>query len=282
MNNDAASGVQRPGEVTQDYTQIPNKLLEAAYGLHCSGAELAIILVVLRYTYGFQRASHKLSLSFLAQATGRHYNRVSLDVRRLLARGVLYEQSSANYNRPRVLAINTRCEEWVSLISVTVTENDDTPITVNDDTDLTVHDDQEIKRKERSKRKHGHSNEHQKSCSEAEELYEYYADRVRAGARADAIRSIKKLLGVKADDGSDPYSREVLRSCIDCYAGNGMPTDKHYRIQCNNFFGRAERFKDYLNDKKPAYSTAFSPLQDDLQRQRDSRAKTGHTMEGIT
>ena len=84
---------------------------------------------------------------------------------------------------------------------------------------------------------------------------------VRAGARTDAIRSIAKLLKT--------YQPELLLGCIDRYAGNGMNRDPTYRFQANNFFGRAEHFKDYLHDKNESVKRSFSPLQDDLQRQSD-------------
>ena len=73
---------------------------------------------------------------------------------------------------------------------------------------------------------------------EAAKIYEHYAAKARSGARADAIRNIKRLLvgGVSPD---------VLRTSIDAYASNGMPSETQYRIQANNFFGKAERWKEY-------------------------------------
>ena len=69
-------------------------------------------------------------------------------------------------------------------------------------------------------------------------IYEHYATRVRVGARVDAIRNIARLL--------KSHSPEDLNACIDRYAGNGMPKDSQYRIQANNFFGKAARFQDYM------------------------------------
>jgi len=77
--------------------------------------------------------------------------------------------------------------------------------------------------------------------SVAAEIYELHAQRIRAGARADAIRSITALL-------RDGVSPAVLRAAVERYAGNGMPSDKQFRIQANNFFGQKARWRDYAND----------------------------------
>ena len=79
--------------------------------------------------------------------------------------------------------------------------------------------------------------------TEAERMYEYYASRVRSGARSDAVRSITKRL--------KEYTADDLTRCIDNYARNGMSPDTQYRVQANNFFGRAERFREYLAPRNP-------------------------------
>ena len=78
--------------------------------------------------------------------------------------------------------------------------------------------------------------------SEAESVYDHFKTKVKSGAKEDAIRSIKKLL-------NSNFTREQLLLCIDRYSANGMSSDRQYRIQCNNFFGRAERFRDYLSEQ---------------------------------
>ena len=76
----------------------------------------------------------------------------------------------------------------------------------------------------------------------AEEIYEHYKTNVKAGAGTDAKRSIVKLL-------KSGFTKEQLIACTNRYSSNGMAKDKQFRIQCNNFFGRAERFRDYLTEQ---------------------------------
>ena len=75
----------------------------------------------------------------------------------------------------------------------------------------------------------------------AVKIDDHYAACVRAGARSDAIRSITRLL--------KQYPEDVLISCVDRYKTNGMTEERQYRIQANNFFGRAERYKDFLEQE---------------------------------
>lgn len=77
-----------------------------------------------------------------------------------------------------------------------------------------------------------------KTTTEAESVYAYYTQHVKGGARADAIKSITRLL--------KENTKQELFVFIDRYVKNGMPKDKQYRIQANNFFGKAARYQDYI------------------------------------
>lgn len=83
---------------------------------------------------------------------------------------------------------------------------------------------------------------------QSEDLYNYYVTNIHSGAKKTALRSIANRLTEK--------TFEELRSAIDNYRNNGMAEDPEYRIRPQNFFGRAERFREYLvqtdhSDKKP-------------------------------
>lgn len=85
----------------------------------------------------------------------------------------------------------------------------------------------------------------------AERLYEVYKQEIKPGARADAIRNIERLL--KAD-----IPEKELLNHITAYKQHLTKTrsvDPKYYIQANNFFGRAERWKEF----KPIESKHKSP-----------------------
>ena len=57
-------------QLENGYTKIANELLVAIYGTNFNATQLKIILCVIRYTYGFNRKSHELSIGFISKATG--------------------------------------------------------------------------------------------------------------------------------------------------------------------------------------------------------------------
>jgi phage replication O-like protein O len=227
-------------QLENGHTRIANELLEAIVRYHCSGAQKDIILAVIRVTYGFRTTSRAIGTAYLAKLTGRHPKKVAADVSVLIQRRVLKQVEGYAMNKARTLALNKNYDDWVSTKSLPVNETVDRvstkPLT---GCQRNRRPNKEIF-KETSKETCDHPSPTKKKMEEcAARIYEHYAIHVRAGARADALRSIAKLLKV--------YSEDVLIGCIDKYRGNGLSEEKQYRIQSNNFFGRAERFKEYLN-----------------------------------
>lgn len=102
------------------YTPIANELLEALGRHRFAGSEVRVLLAVLRYTYGFNRKTADLSLSFLARATGMRRERVVDAVRILGRKNVLLRQKSR-------CAFNKNWEQWVGRKSVPRTEKRPTP-----------------------------------------------------------------------------------------------------------------------------------------------------------
>ena len=71
-------------------------------------------------------------------------------------------------------------------------------------------------------------------------MYEHYREHIRAGANADAIKSITKLLS------KEKFTKEQLIEFIEHYRHSpDFPADKQYRVQANNFFGQRRRFEDF-------------------------------------
>ena len=81
-----------------------------------------------------------------------------------------------------------------------------------------------------------------------ENVYRYYAEKIKADGKSDAVKSVSKLL-------KEGNTEDELLRCIDNYALT-MPKDNQFRIQANNFFGRAERYKEFINvEQQKAIST---------------------------
>ena len=101
-------------------TDIANELLEAIYSCNFNGTEFAIILCILRYTYGFHRKSHNLSIGFISKAINRNKINVSNYIKKLIDGNVLIETKKSTYNTSREVGINKDYSKWKYLQLVNI------------------------------------------------------------------------------------------------------------------------------------------------------------------
>lgn len=96
-------------------TDIANELLEAIYSFNFTANQFKIILCIIRYTYGFKRKSHNLSLNFIAKAINNNSKEfISREVKKLIKDNVLIEYSSPSFNSTRKIGINKDYSCWRS------------------------------------------------------------------------------------------------------------------------------------------------------------------------
>ena len=72
-----------------NYTMIPNDLLEAIYSYRLSPLHMQIMLYVIRKTYGFHKETDFITITKLASDLGRYRQDVSEAVRELEGMGCL-------------------------------------------------------------------------------------------------------------------------------------------------------------------------------------------------
>lgn len=94
------------------YTSIANELLEQIYRRRFSASQLKILLLVIRFTYGFNRKTAALSNTFIAAGTGIHEITVSKEVGTLLRDNVLELYKKPSFHNSRVIGINKDYEGW--------------------------------------------------------------------------------------------------------------------------------------------------------------------------
>lgn len=111
------------------YTSIANELLEQLYRRRFSASQLKILLLVIRFTYGFNRKTAALSNSFIAAGTGMHEITVSKEVGTLLRDNVLKLHKKPSFHNSRVIGINKDYEGWRNHLelasALTLSENCD-------------------------------------------------------------------------------------------------------------------------------------------------------------
>ena len=94
------------------YTSIANELLEQIYRRRFSASQLKILLLVIRFTYGFNRRTATLSNTFIASGTGMHEITVSKEVGTLLRDNVLKLYKKPSFHNSRIIGINKDYEGW--------------------------------------------------------------------------------------------------------------------------------------------------------------------------
>ncbi len=96
------------------YTSIANELLEQLYRRRFSASQLKILLLVIRFTYGFNRKTATLSNTFIAAGTGMHEITVSKEVGTLLRDNVLRLYKKPSFHSSRIIGINKDYESWLN------------------------------------------------------------------------------------------------------------------------------------------------------------------------
>ena len=121
------------------FTRVANELLEVVAYQKFNGTQSRIILTLWRYTYGFSRKEHDLSLTFISKATGIHKQQVKKEMDKLIEKKVILVTEESTYNTSRKIKFNKDYSQWKDLQlpkELTVSENTDP--TVSESTDPTV------------------------------------------------------------------------------------------------------------------------------------------------
>ncbi len=110
------------------HTRIANEILEQIVKQNLNGTQFRLVMTIWRYTYGFKRKHHELSIRFLANATGAGRNQVDRELSSLIERKIITSHGKGARGS-RVLSFNKNYEEWGerSPSSSQSTENENEP-----------------------------------------------------------------------------------------------------------------------------------------------------------
>lgn len=103
-------------QIENGYTRIANDLLENLAGIKLSPTQYRIIFLVWRYTYGFKRKEHEMSLSFLSKATGIDKRNIQRELKSLEERKVIHQEVKSGIYRK--VSFNKNFDEWVGKITI--------------------------------------------------------------------------------------------------------------------------------------------------------------------
>ncbi|MEH7445192.1 replication protein [Bacillus sp. JJ1122] len=98
-------------QLEHGYTRVANETLEKMAKIRLSGTQYRILFIVWRYTYGFNRKEHTMSLSFLQKATGCDQRQIQRELKSLENRRVIVQ--SIQPGSIRKISFNKNHDEWV-------------------------------------------------------------------------------------------------------------------------------------------------------------------------
>ena len=99
-------------QLNDGYTSIANELLEQFMRLPLNGTQWRIIWTVLRYTYGFHKKSHELSVGFFEKSTSCQRKQIQRELNRLIEMKVLTVEGEASFSSSRRISLNKNYDEY--------------------------------------------------------------------------------------------------------------------------------------------------------------------------
>jgi phage replication O-like protein O len=118
-------------QLEHGFTKIANELLERLALTKLSPTQFKIIISIWRYTYGFHRKDHEMSLTFLSAATNAHKQQVKQELDKLIERKIIVVTKDSTYSKSRKITFNKNYDSWIDIQSAKT-------LTVSEITDTTV------------------------------------------------------------------------------------------------------------------------------------------------
>lgn len=101
-------------QVENGYTRVSNELLKAIVRTKMNGTQFAIVLAVIRATYGFHKKSRTLGLAFFAVATKHNKRKIGIELNKLINKKILIVEKGHCLGHSRELKLNKDYESWLS------------------------------------------------------------------------------------------------------------------------------------------------------------------------
>lgn len=238
-------------QLENGFARVANEIFEVLARTNLNGTQRRILDVVFRQTYGYQRKSHDLSISFIAKATELNKMQIQRELATLIDRNIIKVFRAASFNKSRKIGLNKNYSEWLQLAKkLTVSENDNH--TVSGLVNTTVSElANQIKKKENIK-----------------EIYDYYltlglVKHIRY--TNDMAKSIKKAM--KDNKYDIEYCKTLLKrhkKVVEITKNNEKPVEvrglapffgqKAYNathLICSEYEEGGKLYEKYLNKDKP-------------------------------
>lgn len=94
------------------YTAIANEILEQIVRVNLNGTQFRIVMTIWRYTYGFRRKQHDMSISHLASLIGAARSQVDRELDSLIDMKIININGTGKRGT-RILSFNKNYSEWI-------------------------------------------------------------------------------------------------------------------------------------------------------------------------
>jgi phage replication O-like protein O len=144
-------------QLEDGYTRIANEILEQIAKIKLSPTQYRLLFIVWRYTYGFNRKEHDLTLGFLSKATGCDKRQLQRELKGLEERNIVHQKIINGVGRK--IQFNKKHDKWIGKTTIGETtigeidngESDEGSIGETDNPTIGEIDNQERKIKENIK-----------------------------------------------------------------------------------------------------------------------------------
>jgi len=229
----------------ETYTKFNNDMLEAIIQAKLNGTQYSILLTIVRYTAGFHRDEHEMSLTFLALATEKDRKQINRELTALIDRNIV-RVVAIGKRGSRILALNDDFNSWLDLPLISgqsaktqtvVSSKKLTERSANQRTELSA---DSLPKKE-SINKSLNKELNKQSVSEyTDEFEKFWTIYPRKYGKKESFKTFQKVIkqGEKA---------EVLITAANHYALSckQLKTEERYIKHAKTFLND-ERYKDYL------------------------------------
>ena len=99
------------GDSKKGFMRVPNDIAEAIIAAPLTANELKVLIVIMRQTFGFNRAEKDISISQIQKITGLAKGGISAALTKLKNKNIIKSEKQAK-NKPQIVSINTNVIEW--------------------------------------------------------------------------------------------------------------------------------------------------------------------------
>lgn len=111
-------------QLENGYTKIANEILEEMAKIKLSPTQYRLLFVIWRFTFGFNRKVHKMSLSFFSKATGCNSRQIQRELKNLEERKIIVQEiKSGSY---RKISFNKNHDDWIGKYTIGEVTNGET------------------------------------------------------------------------------------------------------------------------------------------------------------